>query len=124
MNERGHMSNHRKQKSDFDRKLQQEAKAHEPMFWLIPEWLQIIKPMDVATRIELLELELEVRQIERLARSEKTGWLQDPLYRLARYARLYIWVFLMNILGVVLIVAVNVLWFWLLGYLIYWAFTS
>ena len=80
--------------------------------------------MDVATRIELLELELEVRQIERLARSEKAGWIQDALYRMARYVWLYIWVFLMNILGVVLIIAVNVLWFWLLGYLIYWMFTS
>jgi len=118
------MSNHRKPKSDFDKKLQQEAKAHEPMFWLIPEWLQIIKPMDVATRIELLELELEVRQIERLAKSEKTEWIQDVLYRLARYVWLYSWVSLLNIFGVVLIIAANVLWFWFLGYLVYWMFTS
>ena len=118
------MSNHRKHKSDFDRKLQQEAKAHEPMFWLIPEWLRIIKPMDVATRIELLELELEVRQIERLAKSEKTEWIQDVLYRLARYVWLYSWVSLLNIFGVVLIIAANVLWFWFLGYLVYWMFTS
>ena len=57
------MSKQHKPKTDFEKKLEREAKLHEPMFWLIPEWLQIIKPMDLAMRIEHLELELEMRRI-------------------------------------------------------------
>lgn len=114
----------KQRKSDFEKKLDREAQTHEPMFWLIPEWLRIIKPMDVAIRVELLELDLEVRKIERQAKGQSAGWLQDGLYRLTRYARLYIWVALVNLFGVVLMIAVNVLWFAGLGYLAYWFMTA
>ena len=118
------MPNQRKPKTDFEKELEREAKAYEPMFWLIPKWLRIISPIDVATRRELLEMELEVRQILHDAKGEEARWFQDTLYRMARYAWLYIWTALVNILGVVLIVAANVLWFWFLGWLLYIMFTD
>jgi len=118
------MSKQRKPKTDFDKKLEREAKVYEPMFWLIPEWLRIIKPMDLAIRIEQLELELEMRRIGRLGQGTIMAWVQDTLYRMMKYAWLYVWISMLNIFGVVMLVVANVLWFWLLGYVIYWMFTG
>lgn len=116
------MSKRHTAKSDFEKKLEKEAKTYEPAFWLIPEWLRIFTPMDVATNIELLELELEVKRIERMAKGEG-GALQDALYRMGRYAWFYTWTALTIIFSVVLMVAAYVLWFAFLGYAIYWLFT-
>ena len=113
------MSKHRKSKNDFEKKLQDEAQAYEPIFWLIPKWLRIISPLDVATKKELIDLKIEVRRIERLSGSEGAGWFQDTIYSMMMHAWLYIWTALMIALGLVLIIGANVLWFWFLGYLIY-----
>lgn len=113
------MPKQRNPKSDFEKKHQKETEIHEPMFWLIPESIRIIKPHDFSMRIELLELELDMRRVEHLSNGEAGRWFKDGLYKIARYAWLYTWVSLVNILGVVMLVAANVLWFWFLGWLLY-----
>jgi len=117
------MANQQKPNSEFEKKLEKEAKTWEPMFWLIPKPLRIISPRDVATRIEYLELELDLRRVERMAQG-KEGSHRDALYRIGRYTWFYVWMGLTIILSVALMVAAYVAWFWFLGYVIYWLFTA
>ena len=113
------MPNHHKSRNCLEKELQDEARAYEPLFWLVPEPLRIISPSDVVTKRQLIEMKIQLRRIERLANGEETGWFQDALYKVMLYAWLYIWTVLMIIFGAVLIVAMNVLWIWFLGYLLY-----